>query len=189
MSVFSEKMTELGYHRLSDSDVASYDVGGVLCDLVGTSLPTEYLEFLREYPVTGAFGVCVDCLGITPSAVAPDSFYDVGTLFGYCSIESQNVVELRRNPMGAWDFGPEFLAIGGNPFGNVFCLKLAGNDIGAVYYWEHDHGEGEECMFMVAPNFANFIERLQEEADVSQIVRAEPVKKNWLRVLYNIFAG
>lgn len=189
MSVITEKMMALGYQALLDDDVANYDVGKALSDLIDVALPADYLGFLREYPVTGAFDVSVTCRGVAPSAVAPDSFYDLAGLFGHSSIQGENVVELRRSPLGAWDFGPEFLAIGGNTFGNFFCLKLTGDDAGAVYYWEHDHSKGEECMFLVAPTFTNFIERLQEEVESPELTTPRPKEPGWLKAFFKLLGG
>lgn len=189
MSVFTEKMTELGYQPLLDDDVANYDVGKALSDLVDVALPADYLAFLNEYPVTGAFDVCVKCYSVVPSVVAPESIYDLAGLFGHCSIDAENVVKLRHSPLGAWDFGPEFLAIGGNTFGNFFCLKLSGDNAGAVYYWEHDHADGEECMFLVAPTFTNFVERLQEEVETPAIATPRPRGSNWLTAFSKLLRG
>lgn len=189
MSVFTEKMAALGYRPLRDYDQPEYDVGTALSGLVDVALPAAYLEFLREYPITGVFDVSVDCHAVMPSAVAKDSFYHLSGLFSYCSIDSENVVELRRSPLGAWDFGPEFLAIGDNTFGNFFCLKLTGDDAGAVYYWEHDHAEGEECMFLVAPTFTNFIERLQEEVETPHVTTPRPKGAGWFKAFSKLLGG
>jgi hypothetical protein len=52
-----------------------------------------------------------------------------------------------------------------DPFGNLICISLAGNDRGAVYFWDHenepDEGEKEfHNIHLIADSFGEFVSGL-----------------------------
>ncbi len=55
------------------------------------------------------------------------------------------------------------LPIANDPGGNLICLSLTGNDLGSIYFWDHDW-EGEEPSyentFLIATSFTEFIDSL-----------------------------
>lgn len=165
-STFAEKMAELDYAPLRESAVP-FDVAKTLSDLVNYPIPVDYLAFLSEFPVTALFGTLVVCRGIEPAPAAPDGLYPVDGFFAYDSVDDQNVIELRRQPRDAWDFGPEYLAIADDSGGNFLCLMLVGDNIGSVYYWEHDRGDDERSLFLLARSFSDLIDRLEPAPEVS----------------------
>jgi len=57
------------------------------------------------------------------------------------------------------------LPIGSDDFGNVVCLSVMGEDIGKVYFWNHDWEVVERTadysnMTLMANSFSEFIEGL-----------------------------
>ncbi len=58
------------------------------------------------------------------------------------------------------------LPIANDPGGNLICLSLIGNDLGSIYFWNHDweaddHEEPTyENIFLIATSFTEFIDSL-----------------------------
>lgn len=58
---------------------------------------------------------------------------------------------------------PHFLPIAGDPFGNLICLSVGGEDRGKVYFWDHEiepDTAGYENMSLLANSFTEFIDML-----------------------------
>lgn len=66
------------------------------------------------------------------------------------------------------EIDPEYLPIGEDDSGNVVCLKVRGDDRGAVYFWTHDAFEGTDPFKRLADSFDEFFEALRpiEELDL-----------------------
>jgi cell wall assembly regulator SMI1 len=56
---------------------------------------------------------------------------------------------------------PSFLPIGENVFGNVICLKVRGEDYGAVYFWDHELAVSVGPYTRVTDSFSEFFEGLR----------------------------
>jgi hypothetical protein len=66
------------------------------------------------------------------------------------------------------EIDPDYLPIGEDDGGNVVCLKVRGDDRGAVYFWTHDALEGTDPFDRLADSFDEFFEALRpiEELDL-----------------------
>jgi len=61
------------------------------------------------------------------------------------------------------------LPIGQDAFGNLICLKVSGEDYGAVYIWDHEEADDAEAYARATGSFNAFFEALrpEDELDVS----------------------
>jgi hypothetical protein len=61
-----------------------------------------------------------------------------------------------------------FLPIGEDEGGNRVCLKVAGEDYGAVWFWTHDAALDEDPFERLSDSFSDFFEALRpiEELDL-----------------------
>jgi cell wall assembly regulator SMI1 len=59
------------------------------------------------------------------------------------------------------EIDPAYLPIGEDDGGNVVCLKVRGDDRGAVYFWAHDAFEGTDPFERLADSFGEFFEALR----------------------------
>lgn len=58
---------------------------------------------------------------------------------------------------------PHFVPIANDPFGNLICLSVAGEDLGKVYFWDHEiepETAGYENMSLIADSFTEFLNKL-----------------------------
>ncbi len=144
---------------------------------LGTRLPSTYRRMLIEYG--GDIFLSNGALFYTeePSpwagengeeAMELDGFYGVGqhhtTLSGM--IDSLSGVD-QMLPDGV-------IPIGDSPFGNQICLAIAGDDNGAIYFWDHEYEEGTG-LYRAAPSFDAFLEML--EPDPEAHIPIEDLKK------------
>ena len=46
--------------------------------------------------------------------------------------------------------------------GNLICISASGEDVGALYFWDHEYesDEDEENLFLIAPTFNEFLTSL-----------------------------
>ncbi len=51
-----------------------------------------------------------------------------------------------------------FLPIGIDTFGNLACLAVTGEDVGKVYFWDHEEDEEDEMFIELAADFSAFCE-------------------------------
>lgn len=58
---------------------------------------------------------------------------------------------------------PKMAPIANDPFGNLICLSVAGEDLGNVYFWDHEiepETAGYENMSLIADSFTEFLNKL-----------------------------
>ncbi|MCX7570161.1 SMI1/KNR4 family protein [Tumebacillus sp. DT12] len=58
---------------------------------------------------------------------------------------------------------PHLVPIANDPFGNLICLSVAGEDLGKVYFWDHEiepKTAGYENMSLIADSFTEFLNKL-----------------------------
>lgn len=162
MLKFSDKFLNLGYRKFIEDDKPSGDISKKLTAIVGGNIPSDYLQFLTDFPCTGTFDADVNCLGLEPSPWAPDGLYSTLLFFAACSKKSEDLIFMRENPLGSWDFDfSSMLVIADSSGGNYFCLSLKPETYGKVYFWDHDHSETETGLYLLANDFTSFVERLQ----------------------------
>jgi len=56
---------------------------------------------------------------------------------------------------------PSFLPIGEEDLGNVICLKVGGEDYGAVYFWDHELAVSVGPYTHLADSFSEYFEGLR----------------------------
>ncbi|MCX7570162.1 SMI1/KNR4 family protein [Tumebacillus sp. DT12] len=58
---------------------------------------------------------------------------------------------------------PHFVPIANDPFGNLICLSVRSEDLGKVYFWDHEiepETAGYENMSLIADSFTEFLGKL-----------------------------
>lgn len=58
---------------------------------------------------------------------------------------------------------PHLVPIANDPFGNLICLSVRGEDQGKVYFWDHEiepETAGYENMSLIADSFTEFLNKL-----------------------------
>ena len=163
MSAISEKLKEIGYKPFVSTDQYESTSLAKLSEIIGHQVPEDYLQFLAEFPNTGVISTDIVCSGIASSPWAPSGSYAISILYASCSNTSYDLINRRRNPYDAWDFGEEFLVIGDDVGGNLFCLDLKKESFGKIYFWDHEHMETETGFYLVANDFTSFISSLRRE--------------------------
>jgi cell wall assembly regulator SMI1 len=125
---------------------------------LGVELPADYRRFLQQHN-----GGDLEDNFLPPDADASarylysagpnddDEIYDLATAAGFYAPDSPSDPEI----------DPDYLPIGEDDGGNVICLKVRGEDRGAVYFWAHDAFAGTDPFTRLADGFAEFFERLR----------------------------
>ncbi|PYP92337.1 MAG: hypothetical protein DMG65_04475 [Candidatus Angelobacter sp. Gp1-AA117] len=157
-SSIATRLRELKYEPLSDPSKSSPLDREKIAEVVPYPLPSDYLQFLEEFPVTGAFPCMVDVYGIQPGPGAPDAIYPEPGLFAAPSGASEGLLEINKKLVNgdAPEITPDMLAIGDDAFGNLYLLKM-GEPGGQIYFWDHEQGG----LSLVANSFTDFISRMQ----------------------------
>lgn len=63
---------------------------------------------------------------------------------------------------------PGFLPIGEDDGSNLVCLKVTGEDYGAVYFWSHEMSEPEQAYTRIADSFEEFFDRLRPDSEMDR---------------------
>jgi hypothetical protein len=154
MSTITEKLRELGYQAATES---AYDRATLqkLPQLIGFPLPEDYLQFLTDFPSAGVLWAV--CVGLEPTAVAPDAVYVVDALFASACTWDMDLIT-QWNEQAA---SPRYLlGIGSNLFCDYFYLDLRKESFGKIYY--RTYGEPlEKRLPLVANDFTSFINSLR----------------------------
>ncbi|MHC4830938.1 MAG: SMI1/KNR4 family protein [Planctomycetota bacterium] len=129
-------------------------------ELLGTTLPEDYRACLLEHnggrPVPRSFRV--------PGH--REQVFDVHYLYGLADRVETSLLEWRVN--NYTDFVQDgLLPIGGTETGDQILLRVAGDPIGEVLFWDYTSGEGDQALYPIAPNFAEFLDSLFEGESVS----------------------
>ncbi len=115
-------------------------------------LPTDYRQFLQKYGITAGGGDVCYTNADDPNEVESS----VEVFYGIKPGDSYDLLERKR---GFGDRLPiRILPIASSP-GGEFCLSLAGNDIGNVYWWDSHGGsrDSDENLEFVARDFDSFL--------------------------------
>jgi hypothetical protein len=123
---------------------------------LGYALPADYREFLRKYGMATGTGDVKFTNMNDPEEIesSVDVFYGVGDGDTYDLLGQKHA---HRESML-----PHILPIASSPGGH-FCLSLAGNDRGKVYWWElHSDRDNLE---LVANSFRSFVNSLRVVED------------------------
>ena len=141
------------YTPLNESDI------GRIEERLELTLPKEYREFLLKN--NGGKPI--------PDTVKYEGEYFDYVSFFYAARFNTYGDDLFRNVEEYNEYIlPHYLLFGESPGGDVYCLSLKAEDLGAVYYWDHEmanyDGEPwEENMIKLAPSLNEFLAGLYSE--------------------------
>lgn len=122
---------------------------------LGVELPIDYRAFLDEHnggylnPNHGDDGVTVRQLySAGPTRV--DMLKDLETVVGWYSDAAEE-----EGPPGG------LLPVGADDFGNHVCVKVRGDDLGGIYFWDHEVVGDADSVRRLAGGFREFFDALQ----------------------------
>jgi hypothetical protein len=156
-----EKLETLRYRRIVKDDRHDPVEFDLLAEITGFSIPADYATFQRRFPDSGRFelrgGVSVRPRGPLPAGRG--NRLGVELLYAGCSVDDCDLFEIRQEQhRDPGDFVPlDYLPIGEDARGNEFCLALAGEDTGCVFYLDQD----DPVPILVADGFTAFIDALE----------------------------
>lgn len=154
MSAISHKLNELGYKPFGDASEHDTETWAKLPELVGRDIPSDYLQFLKDFPGTGIFGTDIVCKGQESAPCATDKLYSISLLYASSSRPAHDVLKLH---LMSSEIPNHLLVIGDNDGGDYFCLDLERASFGRVYYFFQE----ERGLYLLARNFSEFILSLQ----------------------------
>jgi hypothetical protein len=144
--------------------------------VIGTPLPADYRAFL------------LTSNGGDPEpneAAAPPPVNTVGVRRFYGILPGQGDGDLKHHRDAMTQrVPPGLLPIAEDDCGNRFCLSVRREDLGCLYFWDHeleaDEGEPPTFanLFKIANSFHAFFEGLQKPAPVA--LKKGQVKKVWV---------
>lgn len=154
MSEMIDHLYALGYEAVHPETPVPPGYADGLEDALGCSLPDDFLEFIREFPLTGSCdGPLIRLREEELGSQAPELPWL--TLFGYESPPSAGLVETNT---GWPDHQVEDMIIVGDDIaGNFFYMGVNGRP--GIYFKDRDVHEvmTREQMLFVRPSFAEFI--------------------------------
>jgi hypothetical protein len=163
MSTRFEKLRTLEYNRFVPADNHDARAFANLAEAVGHPIPSDYLDFLAEFPDTGVFdaegGVVVE--GIERLSGNHDGWHSIHMLYAGCSDEYYDLLAIAKRPQYDGDTPRYLLRIGENSFGNGYCLDLRPETLGKVFFWDHEHSADESGLYLVAHDFMSFVNGLE----------------------------
>jgi hypothetical protein len=126
---------------------------------LGIELPDDYRRFLQERHNGG---------DLEENFLPPEADASVRYLYSAGPNDDDDIFDLVSaasfySPDSPADpeIDPDYLPTGEDDGGNVVCLKVRGDDRGAVYFWAHDAFEGTDPFKRLADGFDEFFEALR----------------------------
>ena len=133
---------------------------------LGIELPVDYREFLGRQnggePESNFFP-------------AGDGFGHVRYLYSAGPTEVEDVDDLEEAARRAWSdpktdppenpMDRSLLPIGEEDLGNIICLRVSGDERGAVYFRDHEVPESPEAYTRLADSFGEYFEGLRPRAE------------------------
>lgn len=146
---------------------------------LGYALPEKYRDFLRFHnggrPYPERFNFRRDLNGnFIENAI--HFFYGLGSTAAHAELVTVSECFKGRIPS-------ELLAIGDDHFGNQICLSIRGDQIGAIFLWDHELEHippTYKNVYFLSNSFSEFINNLHEatrdwEAPIAQAIRKDDV--------------
>lgn len=166
MPISFENLHSLAYRPYMDTDSHDPVVFAALPKVAGYPIPQDYLAFLHEFPNTGIFAAegNVSVVGKEKLSGRHDGSYSIDMLYAACTDKRYDLIEITSRPVYDGDTPRYVLQIGDNVGGNVFCLDLRPESFGKVYFWDHEHSEGETGLHLVADDFTSFVNGLRVDS-------------------------
>jgi hypothetical protein len=151
------KFKECGYAKFVENDAHNSDDIAHIKASLGQPIPTEYVQFLNNFPDTGIFEQQVECLGLSAAPCAPDRIYPITLLYAACSDKRYDILQVRANQ---YEIPLSYLLFGEDAGGNLFFISLDEKSFGKVYflYAEESIDLGS---YLLADNFSSFIRSLR----------------------------
>ncbi|WP_112076644.1 SMI1/KNR4 family protein [Herbaspirillum rubrisubalbicans] len=159
MSAISIKLKDIAYRPFKEVNDSDSKTLTKLSEVVGYPVPSDYLEFLKEFPNTGIFDADIVCSGIECAPCAADGLYPISLLYASCSDARYDLLNFRKV---SWELPAHFLVIGDDIGGNYFCLDLRMESLGKVYFLFHEEGV-EAGLYFLANDFSSFINSLRRQ--------------------------
>jgi len=147
--------------------------------VLGLRLPFEYKLFLSKnnggHPEPSCFSGVGDEVSFSGSCI--HYFYGVGDEAPHVQILRAFNIFKGRIPKG-------LIPIADDPFGNQICIVTEGNEIGIIYFWDHENKHSPPTfrnMYNLAPSFDDFISHFFEierpwETELDRAVRKNDVE-------------
>lgn len=167
MNKYQEKMNSLYFYFFEDNrdDFATIENIQQIERQLNLVLPNEYKNFLIDYGLSGFnkgyvyFPIYENCPG------GDKGILDV--FFGVYPDDPNDILDNYDCYNGR--MSPDLFPIAGDPGGNIICMSLNKNNMGAIYFWSHDDEviveEGEEIdnsnLYLIANSFEEFINSLE----------------------------
>jgi hypothetical protein len=171
MSKYKEKMEALFYYDIDQGkyDLATRDDISKIEEIIGFTLPTDYVDFLLDY---GGFDSLILCplKEIYPKDNGEDNHKISVDIFlsAQPNREGRRLISDFHAFRGRMPFNFLPISYSGS---DIICLCLSGENQGKVYFWEMDfeeevnEEEGEEPgysnVYLVANSFDEFINSLE----------------------------
>lgn len=112
---------------ISDGDIRKIEI------VIGKCLPADYRLFLTRHngghPEPSCFKSSNDTSSFNGSCV--HYFYGVGDEAPHCQLLTAFNTLKGRVPA-------ELIPIADDPFGNQICIAIQGEEIGSIYFWDHE---------------------------------------------------
>lgn len=129
-------------------------------DILGTALPSDYRDFLLEFPFVG---LCFESERDLPIAVqaidsspgAPDGIYEVSYLFSRSNNKTVDLISINSNKNSDLS---EYLIFANTSLAAVYGMGIAPNNYGHIFYISWDDGEFDYPL--IARSFTEFVDRL-----------------------------
>ena len=136
----------------TEAAVSEAEVAQVESEL-GVKLPEQYRRFLLQYnggsPQPPAFRY-----GTGPYADSQVQSFNCILPGDYTDLRKQAQVFKGRVP-------DTLLPIGADPFGNVIAIGVRSDELGKVFFWDHETSD----VHPVAPGFNAFLDSLEPEPE------------------------
>lgn len=152
--------------------------------VIGTPLPTEYRLFLCRYngghPEPNCFNGFGDNSTFSGSSI--HYFYGIGESSPHVQLVTAFNTLKGRLPKG-------LIPIADDPYGNQVCITTQGNEIGTVYFWDHEAEHTPPTfknMHKLASSFEKFISGFFESEHVLETALDKAIKKDDVKSLQRL---
>jgi hypothetical protein len=168
MTRYDAKMKGLDFYYVYDTPaLVDDDAVKQLERVTKHQLPSDYLEFVKSYGVTGFKDYATAQISKSSGKqnVIVSVFYGIGKGDDYDVLtDYEDLVDDNRIPT-------RMIPIAGTPGTSYFLLSLSGDDNGKVYFWDQTEEAtvlgsepSEDNLYFVANSFEDFLMNLQEES-------------------------
>lgn len=136
-----------GFAQLDEARLTSVE------SRIGFPLPADYREFLSKYGFTAGTG------DVRFRDAESEIESSVGAFYG---VDPEHRADLVGMKEGFGDRLPAWILPVASSAGGLFCLSLAGEDLGSIFWWSPHRGSPDplDDLELVAPSFDAFINSL-----------------------------